>query len=269
MVKTVKEKIEREVNMNRKWMVTIGAIVVLLAAVAGLAGCNSEGTISGGTLEIKGILNSQQEGIWVSGEGKVTAVPDVAILNLGVQAQAASVADAQSQAAEAMDKVMTALKDGGVTEKDIQTQSFNIQQLTRYDDKTQQQVVIGYQVNNTVTAKIRDVDNAGEVIDAAAAEGGDLTRINSIGFTVDDPKPFQEQARQQAVADAAAKAKQLADTAGVKLGKPLYITESSYLPGPIYRDATMSAEGAPKVTTPVSPGEMEITVNVQIAYEID
>ena len=75
--------------MNRKWMVTIGAIVVLLVAVVGLAGCTSDGTFSGGTLEIKGNLNGQQEGIWVNGEGKVTAVPDVAILRVGVEAQAA------------------------------------------------------------------------------------------------------------------------------------------------------------------------------------
>jgi hypothetical protein len=114
------------------------------------------------------------------------------------------------------------------------------------------------------------VDNAGSVIDAVTSAGGDLTRINSIGFTVDDPKPFYEQARQLAVADAAAKAKKLADTAGVKLGKPTYISENSYMPGPIYRtDMAAKAGGAPApVATPVSPGEMEITTNVQLAYDI-
>jgi uncharacterized protein YggE len=255
--------------MNRKWMVTIGAVVVLLVAVVGLAGCNTEGALSGGTLEIKGNLNGQQEGIWVNGEGKVTAVPDVAILSVGVEAQAASVADAQSQASEAMDKVTAALKNGGVATKDIQTQYFNIQKVTRWDNDKQQEIVIGYRVTNMVTAKIRDVDKTGAVIDAVAAAGGDLTRIDSIGFTVDNPAPFQEQARQKAVADAAARAKQLADAAGVKLGKPIYITESSYFPSPIYRDVAMKAEGTPSVETPVSPGELEITTSVQIAYDID
>lgn len=254
--------------MNKKWMVIIGAVVVLLVAVV-LAGCNTEGTLSGGTLEIKGNLNGQQEGIWVNGEGKVTAVPDVAILRVGVEAQATSVADAQSQANGAMDKVTTALKNGGVATKDIQTQYFNIQKVTRWDNNTQQEVVIGYRVTNMVTAKIREINKTGAVIDAVAAAGGDLTRIDSIGFTVDNPAPYREQARQQAVADAAAKAKQLADAAGVKLSKPVYITESSYIPGPIYRDVAVKAEGAPSVETPISPGEMEITTSVQIAYNID
>ncbi len=255
--------------MNRKWMVTIGAVVVLLAVAVGLVGCGTEGALSGGTLEIKGNLNGQQEGIWVNGEGKVTAVPDVAILRVGVEAQAASVGDAQSQASEAMDNVMAALKKGGVATKDIQTQSFNIQKVSRWDNDRQQEIIIGYRVTNIVTAKIRDVSKAGAVIDAVAIAGGDLIRIDSIGFTVDDPAPYQEQARQKAVADAAAKAKQLAGAAGVKLGKPVYITESSYFPSPIYRDVAVKAESAPSVETPVSPGEMEITTNVQIAYDID
>jgi uncharacterized protein YggE len=165
---------------------------------------------------------------------------------------------------------MAALKDGGVAGKDIQTQSLNIQKVTRWDNDKQQEITIGYRVSNMVTAKIRNVDDAGSVIDAVTAAGGDLTRINSIGFTVDDPKPYQEQARQLAVNDAAAKAMNLADTAGVKLGKPTLISESSYVPSPIIR-TDMVAAAAPvpaPVQTPVSPGELEITTNVQIAYDI-
>jgi uncharacterized protein YggE len=255
--------------MNRKWWITIGAIVIMMMVVMGLAGCTS-GAISGGSLEIKGNLTGQQEGIWVNGEGKVTAVPDVAILSVGVQAQAVTVADAQSQASGAMDKLMTALKNGGVASKDIQTQNFNIQQMTRWDNTKQQSIVTGYMVTNTVTAKIRDVNKAGSIIDAATAAGGDLTRVNSISFTIDNPAPYQEQARQKAVADAAAKAKQLADAAGVKLGKPVYITESSYSPTPIYRDVATKAAGAPvQAETAISPGEMNITIDIQINYGIN
>jgi hypothetical protein len=253
--------------MKKIWLVVLG--VALILGTVALAGCSSEGTaLTGGSLKIN--LNSQQEGIWVNGEGKVTAVPDVAILSLGIEAQEVSVAQAQSEAAAAMDKVMAALKNGGVAEKDIQTQSFNIQKVTRYDNDKQQEITIGYRVSNMVTAKIRNVGKAGTVIDTVTTAGGDFTRINRIGFTVDDPKPYSEQARQLAVADAAAKAKKLADTAGVKLGKPTYISENSYMPGPIYRtDMAAKAGGAPApVATPVSPGEMEITTNVQLAYDI-
>jgi hypothetical protein len=251
--------------MQKTWLVVIGAVLIL--GVVGLVGC-SPGNV-GGTLELKGIFNSQQQGIWVNGEGKVTAVPDVAILSLGIESQEATVALAQSAAASAMDSVMKALKDGGVKESDIQTQSLSVQKVTRWDNDKQQEITIGYRVSNMVTAKIRAVAKAGTVIDAVAAAGGDLTRINSIGFTVDDPKPYQEQARVQAVADAAAKAKKLAETSGVKLGMPTYISESSDVPVPIYRDAMFAkAEAAPAVETPVSPGELEITANVQLAYAI-
>jgi uncharacterized protein len=255
--------------MKKKWIIAIGAAVLLLATVTGLAGC-SGGTAAGGTLQLQGNLSGQQQGIWVNGEGKVTAVPDVAILSAGVEVQTATVADAQSQAAAAMDKVMAALKSSGVAAKDIQTTNFNIQKVTQWDNTRQIQVDMGYRVTNTVTAKIRDVSKAGAVIDAVAEAGGDLTRINSIGFTVDNPAPLQAQARQKAVADAAAKAQTLAQAAGVKLGKPVYITESSYIPTPIYRDVMTKAEGASApAVTPVSPGEMDITIDVQIAYNME
>lgn len=249
--------------MKKTWLVVIGAVLIL--GVMGLVGCSGVN----GTLELKGNLNSQQQGIWVNGEGKVTAVPDVAILSLGIESQEATVVAAQANAAEAMDNVMKALKDGGVKENDIQTQSLSVQKVTRWDNDKQQEITIGYLVSNMVTAKIRVVAKAGAVIDAVVTAGGDLTRINSIGFTVDDPKPYYEQARGIAVADAAAKAKKLADTAGVKLGKATYISESSYVPGPIYRtDMIAASSAAPAPETPVSPGEMEITTNVQLAYAI-
>jgi len=247
--------------VKKIWLALAGLALIM---VVGLVGCSS-GTPSNGSVNVN--LNGQQEGIWVNGEGKVTAVPDVAILSLGIEAQQATVAEAQAEANDAMDKVMKALEDAGIDRKDIQTQYFNIQKVTRWDNDKQNEIIIGYRVTNTVTAKVRDVTRAGSVIDAVAAAGGDLTRINNIAFTIDDPSDYQAQARAKAVADAAAKAKTLADNAGVKLGDVKYITESSYIPGPIYRGLDM-AEAVPAPTTPISPGEMEITVNVQIAYAI-
>ena len=254
--------------MKKLWMVAAGVALVL--AVVGVSGCApGSATFSGEGGEFRVNLNSQQEGIWVNGSGKVTAVPDVAILRLGIEAQEASVAQAQARAAEAMDNVMEALTDEGVAEKDIQTQYFNIRRVTRWDNNREQEIVIGYRVTNMVTAKIREVEKVGTVIDTVVIAGGDLTRVNSIGFSVDDPSGYYDEARGKAVADAEAKAKQLAEVAGVKLGKPTYISESTYVPGPIYRQGVAEmAAGAPAVETPISPGEMEITLNVQLAYEI-
>jgi len=255
--------------MKKIWLVVMGLALIL--AVVGVSGCSSEGAVlSGSNGELKINLNSQQEGIWVSGNGKVSAVPDVAILRLGIEAQETSVAGAQTRAAEAMEQVMAALTGEGVAEKDIQTQYFNIRRVTRWDNVKEQEIVIGYRVTNMVTAKIREMEKTGTIIDAVAVAGGDLTRIDSIGFSIDDPSSYREEARQKAVADAEAKAKQLAEVAGVKLGKPTYISENVYMPAPIYRQDMMmeKAAGAPAVETPISPGEMEISLNVQLAYAI-
>ncbi|MCJ7604503.1 MAG: SIMPL domain-containing protein [Dehalococcoidales bacterium] len=253
--------------MKKTWLAVIGLVLIL--GVVGFTGC-TDGV--NGTLELKGNLTSQQEGIWVSGEGKVTAVPDIASLNLGVEAQAASVADAQAQVSQAMADLMDALKDQGVDEKDIQTQYYNVYQVTRWIGDEQKEEVIGYRVTNTVTAKVREVEKAGEVIDAVIAAGGDLVRINNIAFNIDDPKPYYEDARELAVAYAREKGEQLASEAGVTLGKITYITESNYTPGPIYRNyASDYAEAVPAAApaTSISAGELEITTTVQIVYAID
>ncbi|MBA7715158.1 26 kDa periplasmic immunogenic protein [subsurface metagenome] len=117
-----------------------------------------------------------------------------------------------------MDKVMADLEDKGVMGKDIQTQYFNIRRVTRWNNEKEQEIVIGYRVTNMVTAKLRDMDKVGVTIDAVAAAGGDLTRIDSIAFSIDDPSDYRQEAREKAMADAQAKAEQLANSAGVKLG---------------------------------------------------
>jgi len=251
--------------MKKIWMVVIG--LALLVSVVALVGCSTEGALNGGTVKVD--LNSQQSGVWVTGEGKVTAVPDIAIITVGIEAQELTVVDAQASAAAAMAQVMQVLEDQGIAEEDIQTQYYSIYEVTRWDSDKQEQITIGYRVTNTVTVKIREIDNTGAVIDAVAVAGGDLTRINSISFSIDDPSDYYEQARVKAVADAADKAQKLAETAGVELGNPTYISESSYYPGPIYRNDLMAvAEGAPAAETLISPGEMEITTTIQIAYSI-
>ena len=252
--------------MKKRWLVAVGLVMVLF--LVGMGGCTftpGEG-ISPSGLKIS--LNGQNEGIWVNGQGEVTVIPDVATLRIGVVAQEASVAEAQGKALAAMDNLITALKEGGVAKKDIQTQFFNIQKVTRWDREREQEILIGYRVSNMVLAKIRDVEKAGAIIDAATAAGGDLTRIDSISFSIDDPSEYYEEARGKAMKDARAKAEQLADLGGVKLGKPTYISEgASYpTPRPIFE---MAAAGAPaKAETPISPGEMKISLNVQVVYAI-
>ena len=248
-----------------KGLLAIGFVVTL--ALVGLAGCTSEGT-SGIELPsgLRINVGNQQEGLWVNGHGEVNAAPDIATLQLGISAQRASVAEAQAEAATAMDKVMTVLKQGGVANNDIQTQYFSIQQVTRWDKDKQQEIVVGYRVSNMVMAKIREIAKAGSIIDAVAEAGGDLTRIDNISFSIDDPSEYRKEARDKAMADAKAKAEQLANLSGVRLGKPTYISESiSY---PVYPPPVRVAEAAPVPVTPISPGEMKISLDIQVAYAI-
>jgi uncharacterized protein YggE len=253
--------------VKKTWLLVVG--LVLVVAVVGLSGCGQDGTALGASSSNLQVNLNNQQGIWVSGSGKVSVIPDIAILRLGIEAQEMSVAEAQFQAAEAMNAVKSTLTGNGVAEKDIQTQYFNVNRVTRWDDNKRQEVVIGYRVTNMVTAKIRDMEKVGAIIDAVAVASGDLTRIDGVSFSVDDPSAYHEEARQKAMADAKAKAEQLAQLAEVTLGKPIYISESSYTPYPVYRQDFMEmAAGAPAMETPISPGETEISLNVQVTYAI-
>ena len=248
--------------MKKGWFLTISLALVLTMVF--LSGCTKPVTPTLG-----GIFSSQQAGIWVTGTGKVSVVPDIATLRLGIQAQEVTVAEAQSKATEAMNKVMDALDANGVAEKDIQTQRFSIQRVTKWDREKEEEIVVGFRVTNIVAAKIRDLDKVGIIVDAVAKAGGDLTRIDSIAFSIDDPSAYHEEARGKAMADAKAKAKQLAQLADVTLGKPTFISESIQIPPPIYpravyEEAPIPAPAAP----PISPGEMEISLTIQVAYAI-
>ncbi len=223
------------------------------------------------------VYNSQSTGIWVSGQGTVTVVPDMAILSIGVEAEAPTVDEAMDEVAVAMEQVIASLHANGVADNDIKTQWFDIYPIEDWIDidysvkswiEDDYKGLIGYRVTNMVTVKIRDVEATGQVIDAAAKAGGDLIRIHGVSFTVDDPSIYEDEARAQAVADARAKAQQLASLAGVNLGSPFYISESGGF-YPIYRDyygtGVMAAELVP---TFISPGETEITLTVQMAFAI-
>lgn len=245
-------------------MVTIGVVAALLVPIIAATGCESAAPVSGQLA----YPSTQQTGIWVNGRGEVQATPDIAVIDLGVQAQANTVEDAQAMASQAMQDVMAALEANGIDDKDIKTTGYNVWQQTRWDPDNQVEVVTGYQVSNNIEVKVRDVDMAGAVIDAVVRAGGDFIRVSGIYFEVDDPSGYLEQAREKAVADARAKAEQLADLAGVTLGTPTYVTESSETPT-VYPQR-MAAEAPQEAggTAPISPGETTIVATVQLIYSI-
>lgn len=255
-----------------KWKLLLPVSLVLLFTNISAVGCESLSPPSSSAKAqsaLSGIFSQQSTGIWVTGEGKISVVPDVAILSLGVETQDMNVANAQSYAATTMTAVVNELDNFGIAEKDIKTQHFSIYPVRRWSDKDAREVLIGYRVTNTVTVKVRKIENTGAIIDAVARAGGDYIRINNISFTVDDPTPYHQEVREKAMADAESKAKQLADLGNVKLGKPIYINESgAFIPveRPVYLEAIPMPAAAP---TPISPGETEIRLSVQIVYSIE
>jgi len=229
-----------------------------------------------------GLIAGQNTGIWVSGTGEVNVIPDLAILQVGVEAQEATVAEAMASASEAMGQVGLAITSSGIEGKDIQTQYFTIRQRTRWEDITDEEIVTGYRVTNKMTVKIRSLPvesttldyKASRIIDTIAEAGGDLIRIDDLSFTVEDPTIYYDEAREKATDDAKAKAEKLAKQTGVDLGEPTYISESAYMPS-VYGGLTYGmAETpipapAPVIIEPsISPGEVKVTLTVQIAYSI-
>ena len=220
---------------------------------------------------------TSQSGIWVAGEGSVTLEPDLAMLGLGVEARGETVSDAIAEASTAMDAVLGALRGQGIQDRDVQTRNFNVWPEYEYQEVMQDgamrrtRVLVGYVVSNTVTAKIRDLDSVGVVIDEVAAAGGDTTRIDSVGFTVDDQSAYAEELRSKAVADAKEKASHFASLAGVSLGEPTFISEAAASsPGvPVFRESAAFAMAAAAPATSISGGELELRMSVQVLFEIE
>jgi uncharacterized protein YggE len=203
----------------------------------------------------------------VSGVGRVEVAPDVADISLGVTIRDKEAGGASQQAAEAMDAVITVLLGTGIAEADIQTTSLSLNPVYNWESETPE--ITGWEANNMVNVTIRDIESVGDVVDSATAAGANS--INGISFRVEDPTEAEAEARSAAVADARAKADQLAADAGVTITGIVTITESGgQQPQPLYLDreemAYAAADGM--ASTPVLPGEVELSVNVIIRFEI-
>ena len=221
-------------------------------------------------------LGGGSQGIQVNGTGTVVMAPDVALLALGVETMADTVAEARGEAASAMTAIMGALHARGIEDSDIQTSFINIspeytyQEMLREGVRINERVLVGYRVNNNVVVKLRDLDAVGEIVDEVAEAGGDATRVESIRFSAEDTAEARRLARERAVMDATEKADQLATHTGVTRGSLVSVSES-FGSGPVLRNLSFASDAVmmEQTTTPVSAGELEITVNVHAVFEIE
>ena len=214
---------------------------------------------------------NQQVGIWVNGMGQVTVDPDLAILSVGVEARAKTVAEARDQAARGMEQIMQVLDSRKVESNDIKTQFFNISPEYQFNDRIRRQELVGYRVSNQVTVKIRDIESTGPILDDLVEAGGDLVRVQGISFTREDTKALESQARKLAVEDLMNKAQEYAKLTGVELGKPIFLSEGGGATALVARGApeTLAMSADAKVATSISPGELRVTITVQGVFAMN
>ncbi|MFN4354786.1 SIMPL domain-containing protein [Parvibaculum sp.] len=210
--------------------------------------------------------------ITITGEGEVTAAPDIAYVDMGVVSEGKTAGEALAANTAAMEKVFEGLGKAGIDKKDMQTSNFSVypvyEQVRPDDNRPHTPKIGGYTVQNQLTVKVRDLDNLGAILDRVVSLGSN--QLSGVRFAIDDPKPLMNEARQAAVKDALDKAKLYAGAAGVAVGEILSISESgASMPQPYYaKDMMMAvrAEGAP---VPMAAGEQTVSANVTLVIRIN
>lgn len=201
--------------------------------------------------------------ITVTGSGQVFLSPDIANISIGVHTEAedaeAAVADNNAQT----QSVVQMLEDMGVDTADIQTANFSIYPRQDFDDQGRVRDIT-YVVENSVRVTVRDLDNIGELLNAVVESGAN--NIFGIQFDVEDRVSALSDARKAAVDNARSVAQEMAQAAGVELGPLHSITVFGSAPTQVFEERALAADGAGAV--PISPGQLSLTVEVNVVYEI-
>lgn len=207
--------------------------------------------------------------ITVTGTAKISAVPDVAVLNIGIINEGATVNLAQKGVTEKMNAIIDSLKkEFKIEAKDLKTENFSVS--PKYDWTDGRQRIIGYAANQSITVKVRDFDKTGDIL-AKATELGANT-VSGPTFAIDDTEKVKAEAREKAIAEAKTKAELLADQVGIKLGRIVNFYEgSSEVANIAYARNDLAAMGVAeaKVAAPtIEPGSQDVQLTVSISYEI-
>lgn len=218
--------------------------------------------------QFKVLDNQTTNQISVSGEGKVYAKPDVAVVNLGITTQGNTTADAIKTNTNNMNAVIQAVKDSGVDEKDITSTTYNLSPLYNYTEAAGR-TFEGYTLDQNIEVKIRDFTKIGDILSKATAKGANLA--NDLQFTIDNPDQFKAEARAKAIEKAKANAQNIAKVSGISLGKLINVYESYNSYPMAYGNKAMglgggTAEAAPTPT--IQPGQQEINVTINLTYQV-
>lgn len=257
---------------KKRFFNSVFAVAVLLAVYLGILSLNAlkENTYIGKGTYAANVVS-------VTGTGEVVVVPDTGSFTFSVVEEGKTPKEAQGKASKKINTVIDTIKTMGIAEKDIKTDSYNA--YPKYDYSAQpmctsgycppsKQVLAGYEVNQSVSVKIRKTADAGTVL-AKVGELG-VTNISGLTFVVDDMDTVNAQARDKAIQDAKAKSKVLAKSLGVRLNKIVNYQEGGNYPimyGGMEAKA-MSADVASAPVPQIPTGENKVTSTVTITYEV-
>lgn len=218
-------------------------------------------------LSINSVTTNKSDLFTVTGEGEATAIPDTALLTLGVTKEASTVQQAQTEVNKIANKITEDLKNLGVQVKNIKTTNYSVN--PNYDFSNGRQTVSGYSVSQNMEVRLQPIEQANKALDLATAAGANA--IGGITFVLDDKEQekLEQSARKEAIASAKKKATETAALAGIRLGKIINVTESNNFPVMPYAAAEMkltdSAGGGEP--TRVTPGENTVRITVSLSYQ--
>lgn len=201
----------------------------------------------------------------VSAQGEARRVPDIATLSTGVVTRAADANAAMRANAEQMAKVVAAIRQAGIADKDVQTSGINLNPTYQYRDN-QPPAITGYEAHNTVNIVVRDIPRLGKILDQLAAVGAN--QINGPSFDVDKKEEALDEARREAIESAQARAQMYAKTLGMKVRRIVSISEGARFAPPVPMARGMVAMKAEAADTSVSPGENTLSVNLDVVFEL-
>jgi hypothetical protein len=275
--------------MNQKIKNVLGGTIVvgiLVLAYAAFSYVNYFG---------KSIQPSSFRSFSAVGEGKIVAIPDVAVFTFSVVTEGGKdIAALQTKNTDKVNNAIEFVKSSGVDAKDIKTQGYNLS--PRYQYSTCREVfptslnsaggtsvgsvskvcppaeIVGYTITQTVQIKVRSFAKVGDILSGVVSRG--VNDVSQLSFQIDDPSAVQEQAREQAIQKAKARAEKVANAAGFRLGRLLSVDEG-YTPYRVYNSldyAVAESASSQNIKTPtptVEPGSQEVTVDVTLRYEIE
>ena len=201
----------------------------------------------------------------ISATGEVTRVPDIAIISAGVVSRSAKATGALQDAADRMQRVLTALKRAGVEDRDVQTSNISLNPEYRYVENQPPQLT-GYTASNQLTIRFRDIRNSGKILDALVGQGAN--QINGPNLTIDKPEAALDEARARAIAIGRARAELYARSLGLRVVRVVSVSENAgEYPVPPPRPMMMEARAA-AADTKIEPGEQKLQVTLAMTFEL-